>query len=168
MGVCFTILCAGYGAAMDDATIAREIAKEQNRPIVEEFLKAELREVNHYVTKPLLAKHPSLQFFIKQVDRGPLKSLLFLEEQVHKLRDAQANIDKLPYSIAFFGDEKKKILDLRPSADRIVSYGIPLMKRDFHKILLAARTVADKKNKHPVELMSDSSFRDAWVGLWNK
>ena len=80
---------------------------------------------------------------------------------MHKLRDAQKNIDSLPYSISFSSAEKKKILGLRSVADRIVSYGIPLMKRDFLRVVEAAKQVADKKNKHPMELMSDPGFRDA-------
>ncbi len=148
-------------AELSNAQISKEIAQEQNSAIIEAFLKAELREVNENVTKPLLPQHKSLIFFIKQVDRGPLKSLFFLEEQVKKLRDAQKNINHLPYSVAFFGDEKRKILELKPTTEKIISYGIPLMKRDFHKILVAAKTVADEKRKHPIELMSSQAYRDA-------
>lgn len=146
---------------MSDAEIAREIAKEGNKAIIEEFLKYELREVNESVTKPLLNQHPSLSFFMKQVERGPLNSLFFLEAQVHKLRDAQKNIDSFPYSISFSSEEKKKILGLRSVADRIVSYGIPLMKRDFFRVAQAAKELADKRRKHPMELIPDSKFRDA-------
>lgn len=156
------LLSAGASVkGMSDAQISREILKENNRAIIEEFLKAELREVNEQVTKGLLPKYPSLKFFLKQVDKGPMKSLIFLEEQVHKLRDAQKNIDSLPFSLAFRGDERQKILNLKPTADKIVSYGIPLMKRDFMRVVFAAKEVADKKNKHPIELMKDQSFRDA-------
>lgn len=146
---------------LSDAEIARETVAENNRVIIEEFLKYELREVNEYAAKPLLKDHPSLIFFIKQADRGPLKNLLFLEEQTHKLQAAQKNIDSLPYSILFSASEKKKILGLRSTADRIVSYGIPLMKRDFYKVIQAAHELADKRRKHPMELMPDPKFRDA-------
>ena len=146
---------------LSDAEIAREIVAENNRVIIEEFLKYELRDVNEYVTKPLLKSHPSLIFFIKQADRGPLKNLLFLEDQTHKLQAAQKNIDSLPYSILFSASEKKKILGLRSTADKIVSYGIPLMKRDFYKVIQAAQELADKKKKHPMELIPDPKFRDA-------
>jgi hypothetical protein len=150
-----------HATELSDAQIAKEIVAKQNRPIIEEFLKYELREVNQEVTKPLLPNHKSLEFFIKQVEKGPLESLLFLESQVHKLQDAQRNIDKLPYSVAFFGNEKEKILKLKPTADKIVSYGIPLMKRDFYRVIIAAKKLAEKKYKHPVELIKDPSFRDA-------
>ncbi len=149
------------GKELSDAQIARELSKENNKRIIEEFLKYELREVNEYATKPLLQNHPSLEFFLKQAERGPVNNLFFLEEQVHKLRDAQKNIDSFPYSISFSSAEKKKILALRPVADRIVSYGIPLMKRDFFRVVEAAKELADKKNKHPVALMRDPGFRDA-------
>jgi hypothetical protein len=146
---------------LSDAEIAREIVAENNRAIIEEFLKYELRDVNEYAAKPLLKAHPSLIFFIKQADRGPLKNLLFLEEQTHKLQAAQKNIDSLPYSILFSASEKKKILGLRSTADKIISYGIPLMKRDFYKVIQAAHELADKKKKHPMELIPDPNFRDA-------
>ena len=89
----FTLI-AGYPVAaaekqLSDAEIARELSKENNKDIIEEFLKYELREVNEYVTRPLLKNHPSLEFFIKQAERGPVKNLFFLEEQVHKLQKAQ-------------------------------------------------------------------------------
>jgi hypothetical protein len=144
-----------------DAEIAAELSNENNKTIIEEFLKQELREVNEYATKPLLARHASLEFFIKQVDRGPFESLLFLEKQVHKLQDAQKHINALPYSLAFSSGEKKKILGLRGVADRIVSYGIPLMKRDFYRVVQAAKELADKKRKHPMELLRDPGFRDS-------
>jgi hypothetical protein len=146
---------------LSDAEIARAIVAENNRIIIEEFLKYELREVNEYAAKPLLKDHPSVEFFIKQADRGPLKNLLFLEDQTHKLQAAQKNIDSLPYSILFSASEKKKILGLRPTADKIVSYGIPLMKRDFYKVIQAAHELADKRKKHPMELIPDPKFRDA-------
>ncbi|MGD9819094.1 MAG: hypothetical protein AB7V04_10400 [Desulfomonilaceae bacterium] len=146
---------------LSDAQISKEILKEHNKVIIETFLKNELTEVNQNVTNQLLQRHPSLVFFIKQVEKGPLNSLLFLEEQVHKLRDVQKNIDSLPYSIAFSAEEKRKILGLKTTADKIVSYGIPLIKRDFYRVLEAAKVVADKRRKHPVELMSDQSFRDS-------
>ncbi|MGC8657981.1 MAG: hypothetical protein ACP5U1_02810 [Desulfomonilaceae bacterium] len=148
-------------AETSDAAIAREIVKENNKAIIEAFLRYELGEVNQNVTQKLLGQYPSLVFFIKQANRGPLNSLLFLEEQVHKLQDAQKNINSFPYSIAFSAGEKKKILSLRPAADRIISYGIPLMKRDFYRVIQAAKYLADQKKKHPVELMKDPSFRDA-------
>ncbi len=147
--------------SLSDAEISKEILAEHNRAIIEAFLKNELREVNEKVTKYLLKDHPSLIFFIKQVDRGPLKSLIFLEEWVNKLREAQQKIDQLPFSIVFSAEEKKKIIGLRPTADKIVSYGIPLIKRDFYKVMAASKEVADKKGKHPMELMPDPAFRNA-------
>ena len=144
-----------------NAVVAREIVQEGYRAIIEAFLKFELEEVNRNVTEKLIDRHPSLVFFIKQVDRGPLKNLLFLEEQVHKLQDAQKNIESLPYSIAFSSAEKKKIMGLRPVAEKIISYGMPLMKRDFYRVIQAAKHLADQKRKHPIELMRDPSFRDA-------
>jgi hypothetical protein len=146
---------------LSDAEIAKELSKENNKIIIEEFLKYELREVNEYATKPLLNNHRSLEFFIKQAERGPVNNLLFLETQVHKLREAQKNISFLPYSISFSSAEKKKILGLRQVADRIASYGIPLMKRDFFRVIQAAKQLAEKKNKHPMELIRDPAFRDA-------
>jgi hypothetical protein len=146
---------------LPNAVVAREIVQEGNRAIIEAFLKFELEEVNRNVTEKLIDRHPSLVFFIKQVDRGPLKNLLFLEEQVHKLQDAQKNIESLPYSIAFSSAEKKKIMGLRPVADKIISYGMPLMKRDFYRVIQASKHLAEQKRKHPIELMRDPSFRDA-------
>jgi len=148
------------GKTLSDAEVARAVAKDNNRVIIEEFLKYELREVNEYAAKPLLKDHPSVSFFLKQAERGPFKNLMFLEDQVHKLREAQKNINSLPYSVAFSADEKKKILGLRSVADRIVSYGIPLMKRDFLKVIEAAKQLADKRRKHPMELIPDPKFRD--------
>ncbi len=145
---------------LSDAEIARELKKDQNKVIIEEFLKQELREVNEYATKPLLKSHPSLAFFFKQVDKGPFESLLFLEQQVHRLREAQKNINSFPFSISFSSGEKKKIQGLRTTADRIVSYGIPLMKRDFLHVVEAARELADKRRKHPMELLRSEEFRD--------
>ena len=162
MNVCgFWVPHEEDGAELSDAAIAGEIVKDNNKAIIEAFLKYELTEVNQQVTQKLIEQRPSLIFFIKQAQRGPLKSLLFLEEQVHKLQDAQRNIDSFPYSIAFSSAEKKKILGLRPTADKIISYGIPLMKRDFYRVIVAAKHLADPKKKHPVELMPDPAFRDA-------
>ena len=62
---------------LSDAEIG-DLVAENNRIIIEEFLKYELRDVNEYTTKPLLKAHPSLIFFIKQADRGPLKEPPFL------------------------------------------------------------------------------------------
>jgi len=149
------------GKELSDPEVAKELVKENNKVIIEEFLKYELGEVNEQVTKSLLKDHRSLEFFVKQAQRGPLNNLLFLETQVRKLQDAQKHIDSLPYSISFSSAEKKKILGLRTVADRIASYGIPLMKRDFLRVVEAAKHVADKKNKHPMELMRDPAFRDA-------
>ncbi len=146
---------------LSEAETTREIKKESNRVIIEAFLKYELTEVNKYVTRPLLNKHPSLVFFIKQVERGPLDSLFFLEEWVHKLQDAQRNINSLPYSISFSSEEKKKILGLRKVTNKIISYGIPLMKRDFYRVIVAARKLADEKRKHPMELIPKVEFRNA-------
>jgi hypothetical protein len=161
LGVILWACCVGAHAAQyTDNQVAAELAKDANQQIINEFLRYELREVNDNVTKAMLPKHPSLIFFINQADRGPMKNLSFLEKWVHKLQDAQRNINSLPYSITFFGEEKKKILELKPVADRIVSYGIPLMKRDFFKVVQAARYLADKKHKHPMALVPDASFRD--------
>jgi hypothetical protein len=151
---------AAQNNRISDEEIAQEIVSPVNKPIIEAFLKYELGEVNEQVTKPLLADHPSLVFFIKQAKRGPLDSLLFLEDQVHKLRDAQKNIDSLPYSMLFSAGEKKKLLGLRAVADRIVSFGIPLMKRDFYSVVVAAGSIAKAKGKDPVTLMPDPKFRD--------
>ncbi|MBI5570159.1 MAG: hypothetical protein HY914_09460 [Desulfomonile tiedjei] len=156
---------AGPGSAagkeLSDAAIAAEIVKGSNKTIIEEFIKQELRDVNEHVTKPLLPQRPSLIFFIKQVDKGPLDSLLFLEKQVDRLRDAQKNINSLLYSLAFSSGEKKKVLSLKSVADRIVSYGIPLMKRDFYRVLQSVKQLADKRRKNPMELLPDPAFRDA-------
>lgn len=147
--------------SLTDAQISREIKKEPNKVIIDAFLKYELGEVNKYVTRPMLSTHPSLIFFINQVNKGPLESLFFLETWVHKLQDAQRNINSLPYSVAFSSEEKKKILGLRKVTDKIISYGIPLMKRDFYRVILAARELADLKRKHPMELMPKTAFRNA-------
>lgn len=146
---------------LSDAQLAAELKKETNKVIIGAFLKHELGEVNQYATKPLLKQHPSLIFFIKQVERNPLESLFFLEDQVHKLRDAQENIGSLPYSLAFSASEKEKILGLKDVAKRIISYGLPLMKRDFYRVIEACKALADKKGKHPMELIADPAFRDA-------
>ena len=95
-------------AEQSDSIIALELVKDNNKPIIEAFLRYELNEVNKDVTQKLLGQYPSLVFFIKQAERGPLKNLLFLEEQVHKLQDAQRNINSLPFSIAFSSAEKKR------------------------------------------------------------
>ena len=161
--LCLSTLPSGIhvlAAQMTDQQIAAEIGKENNKVIIDEFLKHELREVNEHA-KALMRAHPSLVFYQKQADRSPFGSLLFLEEQVHKLREAQRNIDSLPYSIAFSSEEKKKVLGLKASADKIVSYGIPLLKRDLLRVLTAAKELADKKKKHPMELMPDPNFRNA-------
>ena len=148
-------------AQLSDAQIAREVGKKNNQAIIEAFLVQELREVNRYATRPLLPRHPSLIFFINQAERGPLKNLFFLEKQVHQLRKAQRNINSLPYSLVFSASEKKKILSLKGPADRIVFRGIPLLKRDFYRVVVAARQLADKRRKHPIELMPNQAFRDA-------
>jgi hypothetical protein len=161
--LCFlTLACSthAWAAQMTDKQIADELDKKNNKVIVDEFLKYELREVNEYA-KTLMASRPSLVFYQKQAEKSPFSSLLFLEEQVHKLRDAQKNIGSLPYSIAFSSEEKKKILGLKPTADKIVGYGIPLLKRDLYRVLLASKELADKKHKHPMELMPDPNFRDS-------
>ncbi len=148
------------GKSLSDAEIDRQIKNEDNRAVIDTFLKHELNEVNEYAAKPLLKQHPSLVFFINQAQRGPLKNLFFLEQQVHELRKAQQNIDSLPYNLAFSSKEKKKILALRPTADKIVSYGIPLMKRDFYRVVVAARDLAAKRKRPVHELLSDPAFRD--------
>jgi len=146
---------------LNNAEIAREIRKQSNEVIIDEFLKYELRDVNKNVTNHLIKAHPSLEFFVKQVDRGPLKSLFFLEEWLGRLRDAQAAIDSFPYNVTFSSDEKKKIMGLKPVADKIASYGIPVMKRDFYKVAAAAKVLANQKKKHPMELIPDLEFRNA-------
>jgi len=146
---------------LTDAEVAQEILKPKNKAVVEEFLKWELREVNDKVTKYLLNDYPSLIFFVKQVDRGPLKSLFFLEEWVHRLKDAQENIDSFPYSTIFSSGEKKKILGLSKTTREIISYGIPLIKRDFVRVAHAAEFLANKQGKHPMELIPNPAFRDA-------
>lgn len=157
------ILCPSWvnGKRLTDAEVAREALKEDNKAIVEEFLKRELRDVNEHVTKYMLNDYPSLIFFVKQVDRGPLKSLLFLEEWVHRLQDAQKNIDSFPYNTVFSSSDKTKILGLRSTTNEIISYGIPLIKRDFVRVAWAAKELADKARKHPMELIVDPAFRDA-------
>jgi hypothetical protein len=144
-----------------DKRIAEEIVREPNLIIIEEFLKQELYEVNNYAAKPLLGRHPSLSFFIKQANGQPLQSLFFLESQLPHLLKAQRNIDSFPYSISLSAGEKQKILSLKPVAERTMSYGIPMMKRYFYRLLEAARTVAEKRGKHPMELMPDPGYRDA-------
>ena len=148
------------GKTLSDAEIDRLIKQGDNKAVIEAFLQYELNEVNEYAAKPLMKQHPSLVFFINQAQRGPLKNLFFLEQQVHELRKAQHNIDHLPYSLAFSSGEKQKILSLRPTADRIVSYGIPLMKRDFYRVITAANELASKKKRAVGELMPDKAFRD--------
>jgi hypothetical protein len=143
-----------------DAEIDKQIKDPDNSAIIETFLKYELNEVNENATKPMLKQHPSLVFFVNQAERGPLKNLFFLERWVHELRKAQRNIDSLPYSIAFSSEERKRILSLKPTADRIVSYGIPLMKRDFYRVLTSAKELAEKKKKPAVELLPGQVFRD--------
>jgi hypothetical protein len=157
----FMLLSSNVFALPNDTQIAKDLIQPQNKAIIEEFLKYELKEVNSQVTQPLLPKHKSLVFFIKQADRGPLKNLLFLEDQIHKLLEAQKHINNLPYSLLFVGDQRTKILGLEKTAERIISYGIPLMKRDFFKVIIAAKEVADKRHKHPMELMPNAEFRDA-------
>jgi hypothetical protein len=152
---------AATAKRLSNAEIAREVGKKNNQAIIQAFLVYELREVNKYATRPLLKRHPSLVFFINQAERGPLKNLFFLEKQVHQLRKAQKNINSLPYSLVFSSSEKKKILSLKATADRIVFYGIPLLKRDFYRVLKAAKELADKRRKHPIELIPDPAFRDA-------
>lgn len=164
--ICLTLVLAAQplfctAKELSNAQISAEIKKEANRAIIDEFLKAELSEVNKHVTKSLLSQYPSLIFFINQVDKGPLNSLFFLEEWVHKLRDVQNNIDSFPYIITFSAEEKKKILGLVPVSKRIISYGIPLMKRDFYKVVVAARELAAKKNRQPIQLMNDVEFRNS-------
>ncbi|MEW6351979.1 MAG: hypothetical protein AB1646_23255 [Thermodesulfobacteriota bacterium] len=151
---------ANEAAGISDKEIAKAIVNPDNKRLLEAFLKYELREVNECAAKPLLKSRPSLEFFMKQAERGPLESLLFLEQQVHKLQDVQKNIDSLLYSVAFSAEEKKKILGLRKTADEIVSYGIPLMKRDFYRVVIAARKVGQKYGKPALDLMPNPKFRD--------
>ena len=97
-----------FGKELSDAEVAKELVKQNNKVIIEAFLKYELGEVNQYVTKPLLKNHKSLEFFIKQAERGPLNNLLFLETQVHKLRDAQREhqFSSIFHKLLFSGKEK--------------------------------------------------------------
>lgn len=150
----------GFCAQPSDREISQRLTEKKNKAIIEAFLKEELSEVNHYAAKPLLKSHPSLDFFIKQARRGPFESLLFLEEQVHKLRDAQENINSLPYVISFSSSEKEKILGLKEIAKKIISYGIPLMKRDFYFVLKAIHKLASIKGTDPIELVKDYKNRD--------
>lgn len=159
-GVMLVIPVSSWGKRLSDAEIAQQILDKNNQVIIEAFLVHELKEVNEYATRPLLSAHPSLVFFTKQVDRGPLKSLFFLEEQVHKLQEAQKNIDSLPMTVAFSAEERKKLMGLKPVADKIISFGIPLMKRDFMRVVEAAKALADKRRKHPMELIPNRAFRD--------
>lgn len=159
--VVMLVIPAGVqGKKLSDEEVSQELFKDTNKTLVEEFLKHELREVNSRVTQPMLNSYPSLIFFIKQVDRGPLKSLFFLEEWVHRLKDAQENIDSFPYSPIFSSEEKKKILGLRKTTKEIISYGIPIIKRDFLRVATAAKELANKRRKHPMELIPDPAFRD--------
>lgn len=159
-GVMLVLPVHSSGSSLSDAEVARQILDKNNQVIIEAFLVNELQEVNVRVTKPLLSTHPSLVFFMKQVERGPLKSLFFLEEQVHKLQEAQKNIDSIAMSVAFSAEERKKLMALKPTADKIISYGIPLMKRDFMRVVEAAKALADKRRKHPMELIPNRVFRD--------
>jgi hypothetical protein len=151
---------AALSAGPTDEDISRALKNPENREIIEGFLKAELSEVNEYAAKPLLGKHPSLKFFIKQAQSGPLKSLLFLEEQVDKLKDAQENINSLPYVITFTPSEKKKILGLREETEEIISYGIPKMKRDFYTVLQAAKKLSARQKVSPLDAVGDHRYRD--------
>ena len=90
----------------------------------------------------------------------PIVAVLFDERSARKPAEAQARIDSVPYVLVFTPAEKKIILSLRESADDIVFRGIPLIKRDFYRVLTAARQVADEKRKHPLELMPDPAFRN--------
>lgn len=144
-----------------DAVVAREIMKDSNRVIIEAFLKAELGEVNQHAVYPILNQHPSLEFFIKQVDRGPLDSLIFLETWVNRLAAAQKDIDNILMQAVFSADERQKLMELKPTTSKIISFGIPLMKRDFYRVAQAAKQLADEKRKHPVQLIADPAFRDA-------
>jgi hypothetical protein len=159
-GIMLVLPVHSWASRLSDAEVARQIQDKNNQVIIEAFLVHELREVNVYATQPLLSAHPSLEFFMKQVDRGPLKSLFFLEEQVHKLQDAQRNIDSLPMTVAFSAGERKKLMALKPTADKIISFGIPLMKRDFMRVVEAAKALADRRRKHPMELIPNRAFRD--------
>jgi hypothetical protein len=146
---------------LSDAVVAREIVKDSNKAIIDAFLQAELRDVNEHAVKPLLNQHPSLEFFVKQVDRGPLNSLFFLETWVNRLAAAQKDIDNILMQAAFSADERQKLMELKPTTSKIISYGIPLMKRDFYRVALAAKELADEKKKNPVQLIRDPAFRDA-------
>ena len=159
---CSLVLLSGLAMAKvpTDAEIAKEVAKEQNRRIIDRFLVYELQEANEYAVLPLLDAHPSLEFFIKQAERSPLSALFFLEEQVHRLRNAQENINSMPFVIAFSSSEKEIIMGLEKAANRIISYGIPLMKRDFYKVLIAIKALAKKTGQNPMVLIPNSDFRD--------
>ncbi len=163
--ILFALLAALSAFAADpkltDAQITRELNKEDNKAIIDQFLKHELSDVNNYAVKPLLKERPSLDFYLKQAERSPLSALSFLENQVHALRKAQANIGSLPYVLAFTPSEKETILGLKKTADRIVSYGIPLMKRDFYAVVQAAKELAKKNGKNPTTLIPDPAFRDS-------
>lgn len=161
--LCFLAVfaAAAQGRGPSHEEISEAIVQPDNRRVINAFMKHELGEVNEYATKPLISKYPSLEFFITQANRDPLESLLFLEKQVHRLRDAQKNIDSFPYSLAFSSEEKKKILSLESTAKKIISYGIPLMKRDMYRVLVAIKYLSSKKKKDPMSLLPSPDFRDA-------
>jgi hypothetical protein len=151
-----------HSEELTDKQIAEVIAQKHNKGIIEAFLRQELQEVNRYATRPLLKKYPSLEFFVKQANREPFQSLLFLEEQVYKLRDVQQNIDSVVYKLAFSEREKQIILGLEPTAKKIISYGIPLMKRNFYRVVRAVTRLSRKGGNASLdELIARPGFRDA-------
>ncbi len=157
------VLAASLGASgktLTDEEISRELITSNNKIIIAAFLYHELKHLNQHVTKPLLSKHPSLTFFMKHGERDALENLLFLEEQVKLLRETQKHINSLPYSIAFSAGEKKTILGVRDYTDRVVSYGMPIMKRDLHRMLEAVKTLAKKAKKQALELIPRVEFRN--------
>lgn len=160
-GLLSVLAIPAHGATPSEEVITREIRKGPNKALIEEFIVRELDEVNEIVVKPLLPRHPSLQFFINQAAKGPLNSLYFLEQQVYKLREAQENMDSLPYLVIFTPSEKKILLGLRSVAKRFVSYGIPITKRDFYRVLMAIRKLAKQRGANPIALIQDPKFRDA-------
>jgi hypothetical protein len=164
LGFVLAFSCAVVSAnakALSNDEIDRIVKEPANQEIIEAFLRLELGEMNEYAVKPLLAGRPSLVFFINQAQRGPLKNLIFLEDQIDRLRDAQRDINAFPYSVAFSEGEKKIVLSLKDWADEIVLIGIPRFKMDLHKILSAAKELANRKGKRPMELLPDVEFRNA-------
>lgn len=163
----YVALVCLHGAGHVDAKglsneqIDRIVKEPEKQRIIEAFLKLELADVNEYAVKPLLPSRPSLIFFINQAQKGPFKSLIFLEDQILRLREAQRDVNAFPYSVAFSEDEKKIVLSLKDWADEIVVIGLPRFKLDLYKILSAINELAAAKRRNPLDLLPDTGFRNA-------